>query len=96
MSLCFRIEIPCRGKACGHLQCYDLGGYLQVSRSTKAFNSRWRCPQCHLTVLPADLVVDAFFLQLLRETGEDDTEVELQAVSIRAGRRRFSLPFCLS
>lgn len=64
-----------------HLQCYDLSGYLLVSRSTKAFNSRWRCPQCHLTVLPSDLQVDCFFQHLLAQTKEEDIEVELQAVS---------------
>ncbi|OEH74675.1 protein inhibitor of activated stat [Cyclospora cayetanensis] len=74
-----RIEVPCRGRLCRHLQCYDLEGFLQVSRGMKAFNSRWRCPQCHLVVLPHDLVVDGFFLYLLKQTGEDDTEVELQA-----------------
>ncbi|CBZ56311.1 Suppressor of variegation 2-10, isoform E,related [Neospora caninum Liverpool] len=74
-----RIEVPCRGRACMHLQCYDLAGYLLVTKNTKAFNTRWKCPECHLYVRPDELVIDGFVQKILSGTDEDATVVELQA-----------------
>ncbi|PHJ24363.1 miz sp-ring zinc finger domain-containing protein [Cystoisospora suis] len=73
-----RIEIPCRGRSCLHLQCYDLAGYLLVTKNTKAFNTRWKCPECHLYVRPDELVIDAFVQKVLADTDEDATVVELE------------------
>ncbi|KAF4638914.1 MIZ/SP-RING zinc finger domain-containing protein [Toxoplasma gondii] len=73
-----RIEVPCRGRACMHLQCYDLSGYLLVTRNTKAFNTRWKCPECHLYVRPDELVIDGFVQKILSGTEEEASVVELQ------------------
>ncbi|PFH31328.1 MIZ/SP-RING zinc finger domain-containing protein [Besnoitia besnoiti] len=73
-----RIEVPCRGRACRHLQCYDLAGYLLVTKNTKAFNTRWKCPECHLYVRPDELVVDGFVQKVLSNTDEEATVVELE------------------
>lgn len=75
-----RIEVPCRGRSCLHLQCYDLAGYLLVTKNTKAFNTRWKCPECHLYVRPDELVIDGFVQKVLADTDEDATVVELEQV----------------
>uniref|UniRef100_A0A3B0MW65 MIZ/SP-RING zinc finger containing protein, putative n=1 Tax=Theileria annulata TaxID=5874 RepID=A0A3B0MW65_THEAN len=60
-----KITIPTRGRFCGHIQCYDLFGYLKVMERTSAFNMRWKCPECHLIVKPYDLVIDTYVEKLI-------------------------------
>jgi len=71
-----RIKTPARGKKCRHLQCFDLEAYLVSNQRIAAFNKRWRCPVCDLNVKPPnDLIIDAYHLKILAETGERDEEV---------------------
>ena len=37
-----RINIPARGSACQHIQCFDLESYLQMNCD----RSTWKCPVC--------------------------------------------------
>lgn len=68
---------PTRGDACRHFQCFDLDAYLLSNHRTKAFNSRWRCPICSLSLMPQDLRVDSFVLSLLAATAPTADEVLL-------------------
>lgn len=74
-----RMTVPTRGRECQHLQCFDLESYVTVTKNSKAFNNRWRCPECPLVLRPADLVVDQFVQRVLKNVGDDPdaTTVEL-------------------
>ncbi|EUD68695.1 hypothetical protein C922_01095 [Plasmodium inui San Antonio 1] len=72
-----RIEIPCRGIKCCHIQCFDLKSFIDVTKKTKAFNNRWKCPICSLFLRPKDLIVDMFITYILTQVPKDIKEVEL-------------------
>ncbi|KJP87292.1 hypothetical protein AK88_03089 [Plasmodium fragile] len=72
-----RIEIPCRGIKCSHIQCFDLKSFIDVTKKTKAFNNRWKCPICSLFLRPKDLIVDMFITYILTQVPRDIKEVEL-------------------
>lgn len=61
-----RIGIPARGRDCRHLQCFDLDSFVQVTKGSKAFNNRWKCPECPLILRTDVLVVDPFVTEILR------------------------------
>lgn len=76
-----RIQTPARGHKCRHLQCFDLEAYLVSNQRISAFNKRWLCPVCDLVLKPPeDLIIDAYHLQILSETGERDEEVAFDSV----------------
>lgn len=71
-----RLETPVRGHRCRHLQCFDLKAYLISNLRMAAFNQRWRCPVCDITLKPPkDLFVDVFLLRVLAKTEAQDEEV---------------------
>ncbi|KAH0478834.1 MAG: hypothetical protein KVP17_003565 [Porospora cf. gigantea B] len=70
-----RIQTPVRGYKCRHMQCFDLDSYLTVTAQSRAFNQRWKCPECHLVVRPADLRVDCLFRDILEKAPENAVEV---------------------
>ncbi|SCP04898.1 E3 SUMO-protein ligase PIAS, putative [Plasmodium ovale] len=72
-----RILIPCRGINCCHIQCFDLKSYIDVTKKTKAFNNRWKCPICSLFLRPKDLVIDTFITYILSQVPKDIKEVSL-------------------
>ncbi|SCO93003.1 E3 SUMO-protein ligase PIAS, putative [Plasmodium malariae] len=72
-----RILIPCRGVKCCHIQCFDLKSFIDVTKKTKAFNNRWKCPVCSLFLRPKDLVIDTFITYILSQVPKDIKEVEL-------------------
>uniref|UniRef100_A0A8K9X461 Protein inhibitor of activated STAT, 4b n=1 Tax=Oncorhynchus mykiss TaxID=8022 RepID=A0A8K9X461_ONCMY len=41
-----RLSVPCRGRKCGHLQCFDGTLYLQMNEKRPT----WTCPVCHKLV----------------------------------------------
>lgn len=74
-----RLNIPVRGRNCRHLQCFDLGAFLEVTRSTKAFANRWKCVECNSVVRPSDLVVDTYIEHLLQQTSKEAEGVVFDA-----------------
>eukprot|EP00928_Gymnodinium_smaydae_P090831 TRINITY_DN7454_c1_g1_i7.p1 TRINITY_DN7454_c1_g1~~TRINITY_DN7454_c1_g1_i7.p1 ORF type:complete len:833 (+),score=176.08 TRINITY_DN7454_c1_g1_i7:168-2666(+) len=71
-----KIEVPARGRKCRHLQSFDLKGYVQSNSRMENINLRWRCPVCHLKLLPPkDLFIDTFLLNILGETELMDEEI---------------------
>jgi hypothetical protein len=58
-SIC---NIPVRGKACLHIDCFDLDTFLKT-RSRKGDASvpdQWKCPICNADARPHMLIVDGF------------------------------------
>lgn len=61
-----RIMIPARGDDCRHLQCFDLESFIQVTKGSKAFNNRWKCPECPLILRNDAIVIDPFVSEILK------------------------------
>ncbi|WBY58802.1 E3 SUMO-protein ligase PIAS [Plasmodium yoelii yoelii] len=72
-----RILIPCRGIKCSHIQCFDLKSFIDITKKTKAFNNRWKCPVCSFFLRPKHLVIDTFITYILSQVPKDIKEVEL-------------------
>jgi len=62
-----RIETPCIGTRCVHLQTFDLESYIHVNSQTRSLSSRWHCPVCNAVTLPEDLIIDSFMSRILSE-----------------------------
>lgn len=56
-----RMNLPCRGTQCGHLECFDGSLFLQMNELTP----KWICPICHEIIPYQDLVVDGYFSEVL-------------------------------
>lgn len=69
-----RIAIPSRGVECQHIQCFDLNSFLSMNRNIPNF----LCPVCSSKVVFEDLRIDTFFEKLLKETSEENDEIEIQ------------------
>ena len=50
-----------------HLQCFDLGMFLEYARK----HSAWLCPCCHKPLVPKDMHVDALFAEVLKGVSSD-------------------------
>eukprot|EP00438_Fugacium_kawagutii_P007630 Skav221471 [mRNA] locus=scaffold1700:444526:445758:+ [translate_table: standard] len=70
-----RVKDPVRGEHCQHTQCFSLEAYLQSNRNMGAFNRRWQCPLCTLTLRPQDLQRDSYVDSILASTPETVDEV---------------------
>uniref|UniRef100_A0A3B4BUP3 SP-RING-type domain-containing protein n=1 Tax=Pygocentrus nattereri TaxID=42514 RepID=A0A3B4BUP3_PYGNA len=56
-----RIQLPARGHDCKHVQCFDLGSYLQLNCE----RGTWRCPVCNKPALLEGLEVDQYMWGIL-------------------------------
>eukprot|EP00026_Physarum_polycephalum_P001264 Phypoly_transcript_01265.p1 GENE.Phypoly_transcript_01265~~Phypoly_transcript_01265.p1 ORF type:complete len:798 (+),score=125.42 Phypoly_transcript_01265:116-2395(+) len=54
--------IPVKSLACRHIQCFDLRNYLMMNQRTPS----WKCPVCSAVANTTNLVIDAYFTELLR------------------------------
>ncbi|BES97440.1 E3 SUMO-protein ligase [Nesidiocoris tenuis] len=73
-----RFEIPVRGKNCQHLACFDAHSFINLGLTTQ--KREWFCPICNAHVLPGDLVVDGFCLEVLgklKSDGDDSTKIRM-------------------
>ena len=76
------IQIPVRGRACRHLQCFDLETFLRLN--TRPNVGRFRCGVCSniLSSPCSDVVIDSFIENILKAS--------------RGGRRSGSAWSCIS
>ncbi|KAJ6441669.1 SUMO ligase SizA [Purpureocillium lavendulum] len=59
-----RLETPCRGLSCTHIQCFDATSYLQLQEQ----GPQWLCPICNKSA-PFDLLaVDEYAKDILERT----------------------------
>jgi hypothetical protein len=72
-----RVELPVRGEYCEHLQCFSLSAYLFSNRKMRAFNNRWVCPLCSLTLRPRDLRLDTYIKHILAKSAPEAEEVTM-------------------
>nr|XP_050034257.1 E3 SUMO-protein ligase PIAS2-like [Dermacentor andersoni] len=62
-----RMSVPCRGRACKHLECFDASNYLQINERRPA----WTCPLCGQQAAFSSLVVDQLFVRIVAEAPGD-------------------------
>lgn len=60
------IDIPCRGRLCQHVTCFDLINYLIVNKTSREERFRWKCPLCGELAFWNELDVDLHILNLLK------------------------------
>jgi len=57
-----RMTIPCRPDTCDHLQCFDASLFLQMNERKPT----WQCPVCDSPALYDTLLVDGYFLDVIK------------------------------
>uniref|UniRef100_A0A914XYP0 Uncharacterized protein n=1 Tax=Panagrolaimus superbus TaxID=310955 RepID=A0A914XYP0_9BILA len=68
-----RMKIPARTKTCSHLQCFDLLNYLNMNEKRPS----WKCPQCSGNAHYDNLIIDQYFVDMLKAVEHNVEEVEL-------------------
>ena len=71
-----RLTLPARGATCRHLECFDLGAYIELAKATS--HPRWTCPLCNKPARPHQLRVDSWTANVLETTPTEQLEVEVQ------------------
>jgi len=69
-----RLVIPARSQTCKHLKCFDLANFLSMNEK-KPF---WKCPLCNLPISYNSLIIDRYFLKIIKESGSAN-EIEFNA-----------------
>ncbi|KFH42437.1 E3 SUMO-protein ligase-like protein [Hapsidospora chrysogenum ATCC 11550] len=59
-----RLEVPCRGTQCSHIQSFDATSYLQLQEQ----GPQWVCPICNKPVPFEQLAVDEYVKDILQRT----------------------------
>jgi E3 SUMO-protein ligase PIAS1 len=49
-----RLNLPCRGVSCNHIQCFDATSYLQLQEQ----GPQWLCPICNKPAPFEQLAID--------------------------------------
>ncbi|KAL5749969.1 hypothetical protein ACOSP7_024572 [Xanthoceras sorbifolium] len=70
-----RIRTPVKGHSCKHLQCFDFSNFVHINSRRPS----WRCPHCNQHVCYTDIRVDQNMVKVLREVGENVTDVIISA-----------------
>ena len=70
-----RMSSPCRPTTCDHLQCFDASLFLQMNERKPT----WQCPVCDSPALYQNLMVDGYFLDVIKanELPEEENEIIL-------------------
>ncbi|OAA71887.1 Zinc finger domain-containing protein, MIZ-type [Akanthomyces lecanii RCEF 1005] len=73
-----RLDVPCRGMGCSHIQCFDATSYLQLQEQ----GPQWLCPICNKPTPYEQLAVDEYVQDIL-----DKTPKSLEGVTIEPNGR---------
>ncbi|KAL3039823.1 hypothetical protein AAZX31_01G207700 [Glycine max] len=66
-----RIKTPVKGHSCKHFQCFDFDNFINMNSKRPS----WRCPHCIQNVCYADIRLDRNMVEVLKNVGENITEV---------------------
>ena len=67
-----RLRVPVRARSCEHVRCFDLESFLEMYSSSE----EKPCPVCGKDIDPRDLVKDFYVGRILRETSEEEVEMQ--------------------
>lgn len=72
-----RMQLPAVSVLCNHLQCFDAVVYITLSASQK--NPKWKCPICDKFCNYEDIIIQSYFLEIIKnpDVADDVDEVEL-------------------
>jgi len=68
-----RMSVPCRSTTCDHLQTFDAKLYLQMNEK----KPKWKCPVCNKPALIHNLMIDGFFMELVKSSRLPPDEHEI-------------------
>ncbi|KAK9510913.1 hypothetical protein O3M35_005590 [Rhynocoris fuscipes] len=57
---------PCQSYNCSHLDCFETENYIELNMASE----KWLCPICKIYAPPKTLVIDGYFLQILKTIPE--------------------------
>ncbi|KAK4034084.1 PINIT domain-containing protein [Parachaetomium inaequale] len=69
-----RLNLPCRGVSCSHIQCFDATSYLQLQEQ----GPQWLCPICNKPAPFEQLAIDEYARQILTQTSEEVEQVTIE------------------
>ncbi|KAI1378274.1 zf-MIZ-domain-containing protein [Hypoxylon crocopeplum] len=69
-----RMEIPCRGSSCNHIQCFDAKYFMQLQEQ----GPTWSCPICYKPTLFESLAIDEYVQEVLQNTPESLEQVTIE------------------
>ena len=75
------ISTPVRGVSCKHYECFDLDIFLQTRSGSPTQPDLFRCPICDGDARPQSLVVDDWFVDVLRKI-KDKGRSDVRAVML--------------
>ena len=67
-----RIQVPCRGVDCMHIQCFDAVFYLKMNER----KPMWKCPVCQKPAKYGSLRVDGLFNNIVKEAPPAAQDIE--------------------
>ncbi|ORY23366.1 hypothetical protein BCR39DRAFT_549475 [Naematelia encephala] len=70
-----RITCPIRSSKCRHIQCFDATWWIESNVN----HPQWLCPKCHKELVFDDLIVDGYFLEILKACPDDVDEVIIES-----------------
>lgn len=86
-SGCNMVNIPVRGSACLHHDCFDLEVFLGLCRRPHegwpTVVDCWRCPLCRSDVRPQMLIVDEFLLEVREDLAKQNL-LDTRAIVVEA------------
>ncbi|KAK3296217.1 PINIT domain-containing protein [Chaetomium fimeti] len=69
-----RLNLPCRGVSCNHIQCFDATSYLQLQEQ----GPQWLCPICNKPAPFEQLAIDEYARQILAKTTDEVEQVTIE------------------
>ena len=80
-------NIPARGVACAHQDCFDLDTFL-ITRASKSgkgpMTENWKCPICGGDARPQSLIIDGFLVEVHAELKQTNQLDDARAIQIKA------------
>lgn len=68
-----RMKVPCKASTCDHLQCFDAKVYVMMNEK----KPKWICPVCNKPAKLENLLIDGFFLDIVRSSRLPANEHEI-------------------
>ncbi|KAH9406820.1 E3 SUMO-protein ligase pli1 [Tyrophagus putrescentiae] len=68
-----RINQPARSIACDHVHCFEAKTFIKMNEIT----NHWTCPHCKIFIKFNDLVLDGYFMEILKSSPPNCEEAEI-------------------